>query len=110
MGICRACSLFSVNWFCMFSHPLVPAPSLQPQEGTVALCNSSLRRRRHPRGLFLGLLGEGVISQVTSRYEEKEGFRFVFEDRISLCNRTGCPGTHALDQAGLKLSSPGSVS
>jgi hypothetical protein len=34
----------------------------------------------------------------------------VFRDRISLCN-PGCPGTHSIDQAGLKLRNlPASVS
>ena len=28
---------------------------------------------------------------------------FVFQDRISLCNSPGCPGSHFVDQAGLKL-------
>jgi hypothetical protein len=31
---------------------------------------------------------------------------FVFRDRISLCS-PGCPGTHFVDQAGLKLPSNG---
>ena len=35
---------------------------------------------------------------------------FVFRNRVSLCN-PGCPGTHSLDQAGLKLSNlPASAS
>jgi hypothetical protein len=29
-------------------------------------------------------------------------FLFVFQDRVSLCS-PGCPGTHSVDQAGLKL-------
>jgi hypothetical protein len=29
-------------------------------------------------------------------------FLFVFRDRVSLCS-PGCPGTHSVDQAGLKL-------
>jgi hypothetical protein len=29
----------------------------------------------------------------------------VFRDRVSLCS-PGCPGTHSVDQAGLKLRSP----
>jgi hypothetical protein len=29
-------------------------------------------------------------------------FGFVFRDRVSLCS-PGCPGTHSVDQAGLKL-------
>jgi hypothetical protein len=29
-------------------------------------------------------------------------FCFVFQDRVSLCS-PGCPGTHSVDQAGLKL-------
>jgi hypothetical protein len=30
---------------------------------------------------------------------------FFFKDRISLCS-PGCPGTHSVDQAGLKLRNP----
>jgi hypothetical protein len=30
---------------------------------------------------------------------------FVFQDRISLYS-SGCPGTHSVDQAGLKLRDP----
>jgi hypothetical protein len=30
---------------------------------------------------------------------------FVFRDRVSLCS-PGCPGTHFVDQAGLKLRNP----
>jgi hypothetical protein len=33
------------------------------------------------------------------------GFCFVFRDRVSLYN-PGCPGTHFVDQAGLKLRNP----
>jgi hypothetical protein len=29
----------------------------------------------------------------------------VFRDRVSLCS-PGCPGTHSVDQAGLKLRNP----
>jgi hypothetical protein len=29
-------------------------------------------------------------------------FCFVFQDRVSLCS-SGCPGTHSVNQAGLKL-------
>ena len=29
---------------------------------------------------------------------------FVFQDRVSLCNSSGCPGTHSVDQAGLQLT------
>jgi hypothetical protein len=29
-------------------------------------------------------------------------FGLVFQDRVSLCS-SGCPGTHSVDQAGLKL-------
>jgi hypothetical protein len=29
----------------------------------------------------------------------------VFQDRVSLCS-PGCPGTHSVDQAGLKLRDP----
>jgi hypothetical protein len=37
-------------------------------------------------------------------------FLLVFRDRVSLC-RPGCPGTHFVDQAGLKLrNSPASAS
>jgi hypothetical protein len=32
-------------------------------------------------------------------------FFFVFRDRVSLCS-PGCPGTHFVDQAGLKLRNP----
>jgi hypothetical protein len=32
-------------------------------------------------------------------------FYFVFRDRVSLCS-LGCPGTHSVDQAGLKLRNP----
>jgi hypothetical protein len=32
-------------------------------------------------------------------------FLFVFGDRVSLCI-PGCPGTHFVDQAGLKLRNP----
>jgi hypothetical protein len=32
-------------------------------------------------------------------------FCFVFRDRISLCS-PGCPGTHFVDQPGLKLRNP----
>jgi hypothetical protein len=32
-------------------------------------------------------------------------FYFVFRDRVSLCS-PGCPGTHSVDQAGLKLRDP----
>jgi hypothetical protein len=32
-------------------------------------------------------------------------FLFVFRDRVSLCS-PGCPGTHSVDQAGLKLGNP----
>ena len=32
-------------------------------------------------------------------------FCFVFWDRVSLCS-SGCPGTHSVDQAGLKLRNP----
>jgi hypothetical protein len=32
-------------------------------------------------------------------------FGFVFRDRVSLCS-PGCPGTHSVDQAGLKLRNP----
>jgi hypothetical protein len=30
---------------------------------------------------------------------------FFFRDRVSLCS-SGCPGTHSVDQAGLKLRNP----
>jgi hypothetical protein len=30
-------------------------------------------------------------------------FVFVFRDRVSLCSLAGCPGTHFVVQAGLKL-------
>jgi hypothetical protein len=30
---------------------------------------------------------------------------FVFWDKVSLCS-PGCPGTHSVDQAGLKLRNP----
>jgi hypothetical protein len=30
---------------------------------------------------------------------------FVFRDRVSLCS-LGCPRTHSVDQAGLKLRNP----
>jgi hypothetical protein len=37
-------------------------------------------------------------------------FFLVFRDRVSLCS-PGCPGTHSVDQAGLKLrNSPASAS
>ena len=29
---------------------------------------------------------------------------FVFRGRVSLCNSSGCPGTHLVDQAGLELT------
>jgi hypothetical protein len=32
-------------------------------------------------------------------------FFLVFRDRVSLCS-LGCPGTHSVDQAGLKLRNP----
>ena len=32
-------------------------------------------------------------------------FAFAFQDRVSLCS-PGCPGTHSVDQAGLKLRDP----
>jgi hypothetical protein len=32
-------------------------------------------------------------------------FILVFRDRVSLCS-PGCPGTHSVDQAGLKLRNP----
>jgi hypothetical protein len=32
-------------------------------------------------------------------------FGLVFPDRVSLCS-PGCPGTHSVDQAGLKLRNP----
>jgi hypothetical protein len=32
-------------------------------------------------------------------------FALFFPDRVSLCN-PGCPGTHSVDQAGLKLRNP----
>jgi hypothetical protein len=32
-------------------------------------------------------------------------FSLVFQDRVSLCS-PGCPGTHSVDQAGLKLRNP----
>ena len=32
-------------------------------------------------------------------------FCFVFQDRVSLY-RPGCPGTHSVDQVGLKLRNP----
>jgi hypothetical protein len=32
-------------------------------------------------------------------------FCFVFRDRLSLCS-VGCPGTHSVEQAGLKLKDP----
>jgi hypothetical protein len=32
-------------------------------------------------------------------------FFLVFQDRVSLCS-PGCPGTHSVDQAGLKLRDP----
>ena len=32
-------------------------------------------------------------------------FCFVFRDMVSLCS-SGCPGTHSVDQAGLKLRNP----
>jgi hypothetical protein len=33
------------------------------------------------------------------------GLVLVFQDRVSLCS-PGCPGTHSVDQAGLKLRNP----
>jgi hypothetical protein len=33
------------------------------------------------------------------------GFCLVFRDRVSLCS-PGCPGTHSVDQAGLKFRNP----
>ena len=32
-------------------------------------------------------------------------FLLIFQDRVSLCS-PGCPGTHSVDQAGLKLRNP----
>jgi hypothetical protein len=32
----------------------------------------------------------------------------VFRDRVSLCS-PGCPGTHSVDQAGLKLRNPPAI-
>jgi hypothetical protein len=32
-------------------------------------------------------------------------FLFLFPDRVSLCS-PGCPGTHSLNQVGLKLRNP----
>jgi hypothetical protein len=29
---------------------------------------------------------------------------FVFQERVSLCNSPGCPGTHFVDQVGHKLT------
>ena len=33
------------------------------------------------------------------------GFVVVFQDRVSLCS-SGCPGTHSVDQTGLKIHLP----
>jgi hypothetical protein len=33
------------------------------------------------------------------------GWFLVFQDKVSLCS-LGCPGTHSVDQAGLKLRNP----
>jgi hypothetical protein len=48
---------------------------------------------------------ENRISEL--QYKEKKIFVlfFVFQDRVSLYS-PGCPGTHSVDQAGLKLRNP----
>jgi hypothetical protein len=38
-------------------------------------------------------------------WEERVFVLFCFQDRVSLCSH-GCPGTHFVDQAGLKLKNP----
>jgi hypothetical protein len=40
-----------------------------------------------------------------TRLTPKFFFFLVFQDRVSLCS-PGCPGTHSVDQAGLKLRNP----
>jgi hypothetical protein len=60
----------------------------------------------HP--LNVGILEESTCSlSLNSHYSSIQFFFFfffflVFQDRVSLCS-PGCPGTHSVDQAGLKL-------
>jgi hypothetical protein len=51
-----------------------------------------------PFGVVLEILGSEVFFLFVL-------FCFVFRDRVSLCS-LGCPGTHFVDQAGLKLRNP----
>jgi hypothetical protein len=43
-----------------------------------------------------------VLPSIFSDLTKLETFCLFFQDRVSLCS-PGCPGTHFVDQAGLKL-------
>jgi hypothetical protein len=50
---------------------------------------------------------KGAFTHAHVHKHKYKGFRknFFFQDRVSLCS-PGCPGTHSVDQAGLKLRNP----
>jgi hypothetical protein len=52
--------------------------------------------------MAVGTLGSPNPSSAGSYYSSFLLLLFVFRDRVSLCS-PGCPGTHSVDQAGLKL-------
>jgi hypothetical protein len=47
----------------------------------------------------------GIINFKLNKVVSKMSFFFFFQDRVSLYS-PGCPGTHSVDQAGLKLRDP----
>jgi hypothetical protein len=54
--------------------------------------------------MFKVILSYTESSRPLRKNEEDPPFSF-FRDRVSLCS-PGCPGTHSVDQAGLKLRNP----
>jgi hypothetical protein len=79
-------------------------------KGTETIVKSLAKMRRLFRGVSLGEGKERVFGKCGRQVGESltsEAFFFFldFRDRVSLCS-SGCPGTHSVDQAGLKLRNP----
>jgi hypothetical protein len=69
---------------------LLRTPDFIKEEGHLPSCNTNFL-------VNLGIVGVHV--------ETDFFFLFYFRDRVSLCS-SGCPGTHFVDQAVLKLRNP----
>jgi hypothetical protein len=44
-----------------------------------------------------------IFFKLRKRLDILKGLNFFFQDKVSLCNSPGCPGTDFVDQAGLEL-------